>query len=181
MEERQRRQQHVTLADVQAACGSDAPPEELRLRAANALGRPRCARGVEDGERVAGPDGMGGDPGRRLRHGNRRAAPHGSQPGADNPDRIDPGAGFHNAVKGLRQVRFHDQQAGGAIVQDMLKLSAARGGIDGHHDRADPGAAEKDFEDSSLLEQKIATRSPAWTPAEARSAPARPALPRVSR
>jgi len=40
VEQRQRGEQHVALTDVERARRIDAPPKHLRLRAADALGRP---------------------------------------------------------------------------------------------------------------------------------------------
>ena len=80
VEQRQRREQHVALADSERARRIDAPPEHLRLRATHALGGTGRARRIEDRDRLARSQRGGRDP---LAESRQRQSPF--APGAPSP------------------------------------------------------------------------------------------------
>ena len=54
-------------------------------------------------------------------------------------------------VERFQQFRFDHEKPRAGIVQDVPKLRSARGDIDRDRDRAEPGAAEKGFEEFGAI------------------------------
>lgn len=154
MEQRQAGVEHVRIGDLQIAGRDPAPPVELRMRAAHAFGQPRGARGVQNGQHVAGPDVGGGRQGRigwrRRRTGRRRQAIDRrglvQQPDRPQAQRVCRFCGGHGGQRrqGRTGRRIRHQQHAAAIGQDVPQLHAAGRRIDGHHHRAQPTAAQDD-------------------------------------
>jgi hypothetical protein len=87
VEQGQRREQHIALADSERTRRIDAPPEQLRLRTTHTLCRPGGARCVEDRNGVAGTHGPRRGRGSQCRQ-RYRERPDIDGPGisSDDPD-----------------------------------------------------------------------------------------------
>ena len=143
VEQRQGGDQHVARPDAEDLAGVGGPPEVLRLRAAHPLGRPRRAGGVEDRDRLPGPD-------RRCRHrvAQRRVrlADGGQRrPGrglADQPDPLQRQRQDVKAAEAIGKRTLDGEQPGAGVGEHVGQLRALRGHVQRHRHRPHPGAAE---------------------------------------
>ncbi len=145
VEQRQRGQQHLAVAQRQQRGGVAAPPVELRVRAAHALGQARRARGVEDGQRVAGLHRRG--LGERIA-GCGEALGAGLFRRIDAPHALQRQAGpvLEPAQRG-QSLGLGDEQPRAGVGEDVPQRGAPRGGVDGHRHGTDPGAAQEGLQE----------------------------------
>lgn len=144
VKERQARVENIVLRDFQIARRDPAPPIELRVRAAHALGQARGSRRVEDGKRLAGLDVRCRQT--LFRRGGRRLHRCGQRPGiravVQQPD-ADQGLGpTFQRRQGRTACGVRHNQRAAAVGQDVLQLHAPRRGVDRHHHGAQPAAAQ---------------------------------------
>ena len=147
VEQRQRREQHIALSDVERARRIDAPPEHLRLRTADALGRTRGAGRIEDRDRVVRPHRCGRCPlaeRGQWRDRSRYGWRHGAF--SDRPDEIRRRDVAFQRFDGRHKAELDHQQFRRGVAQDVAELDAAQRGVDRHGHGAHPGAAEIDFQ-----------------------------------
>ena len=145
VEQRQRGQQHLAIAQLQQLGGMPAPPVELRMRAAHALRETRRARGVEDGQRVTRLHWCGIH--QRITRCRKRL-----------------GAGFLRRVYAPYALQWQTitvfqpaqrrqpfglgyEQPRARVGKDVPQSGAAHGGVDRHGDGTDPRTAQEDLQE----------------------------------
>ena len=126
VKQRQAGAQDVVALDLEQRRAVDAPPEILRVRAADALRRAGRARGVEDHPQVGGLERCRPDRLLLLRHrGGDNVAEAERSRGADGPDRFERQRARLEHGQVLEMVRLDHQQPRAAVRQHVLELRAA--------------------------------------------------------
>ena len=173
VEHRQRRHQHVAVADAEKFAGIDRPPEILRVRTTHALRQPGGAGGVEDRQRIARLDRVRRQPFCRAAGTARdfkvlhvRLLPVADQPQRFKRDALR-GQGRQTGVSSRSMTMSRAPQ----LPRMCFELRAARGGVDRDRDGASQAQPRIVSSSSARLPHMMATRSPGLTPAAA-SAPA---------
>ena len=145
VEQRQAGVEHVLAADLQVARGDQAPPPELRMRTAHALGQAGCAGGVQDGQHVARPQ-VGRFDAFGRRGGRHRAGAGSASPPAAHrrpAARSRAGPGRRHPPSPARRRRPHPPPAARRRCSPGCDAAACpRRGIDRHRHRAQPAAAQ---------------------------------------
>ena len=70
---------------------------------------------------------------------------------ADAPNTFKRKRADVDMVERVEELRFHDQEPGAGVRENMLKLQTARGNIDRDYDRAEPGTTAINLEEIGAI------------------------------